>query len=128
MAGTLVADTISDGSGNTTAMTNAVKGSAKAFVNFDGVTTSTIRSSYNVSSVTYNGGGDFTVNFTNAFADANYAIAGFVASWGNSTMYLCGRNNGSQSDFTTTSARVVSSYSNTSINSYSGYTCVAFYR
>lgn len=44
-------------------------------MNFDGVTggTATIRASYNVSSVTRNSAGNYTVNFTNALADANYA-------------------------------------------------------
>ena len=50
---------------------------AKAWVNFNGTTSpGTIRSSYNVSSVTKNGTGDYTINFTTALADANYAIAG----------------------------------------------------
>jgi hypothetical protein len=35
---------------------------------------STIRSSYNVSSITKNGTGDYTVNFTAALADANYSV------------------------------------------------------
>lgn len=47
-------------------------GVAKAWVNFNGVTTATIRASYNVSSVTRNGTGDYSVNFTNALVDANY--------------------------------------------------------
>jgi hypothetical protein len=48
---------------------------AKAWVNFDGTTAtpSTIRSSYNVSSITKNGTGDYTVNFATATADANYS-------------------------------------------------------
>jgi hypothetical protein len=46
----------------------------KAWVNFDSSSGSSasIRSSYNVSSVTYNGTGDYTVNFTNALADTSY--------------------------------------------------------
>lgn len=48
-----------------------------AWVNFDGTTNTggncTIRASYNVSTVTDNGTGDYTVNFTNNLADANYA-------------------------------------------------------
>jgi hypothetical protein len=32
-----------------------------------------IRASYNVSSITDNGTGDYTVNFTSALADANYS-------------------------------------------------------
>jgi hypothetical protein len=49
-----------------------------AWVNFS-VTTSgiiTIQASKNVSSMTYNSIGDYTINFTSALADGNYAIAG----------------------------------------------------
>ena len=46
----------------------------RAWVNFDG--TGTIRDSGNVSSITDNGTGDYTVNFTTAMPDANYSIAG----------------------------------------------------
>ena len=49
-----------------------------AWVNFDGTGTPAIRASYNVSSITDNGTGDYTVNFTTAMADANYAIAGMA--------------------------------------------------
>jgi len=45
----------------------------RAWVNFNGVTTATIRASGNVSSVTRNGTGDYTVNFTTAMPDANYS-------------------------------------------------------
>ena len=41
-------------------------------------TTPTIAASYNVSSITYNGTGDWTATFTNAMTDANYAVAGFA--------------------------------------------------
>jgi hypothetical protein len=46
----------------------------KAWVNFNGTGTVAIRAQYNVSSITDNGVGDYTVNFTAALADANYAI------------------------------------------------------
>jgi hypothetical protein len=59
----------------------------KAWVNFNGTTSpGTIRSSYNVSSVTKNGTGDYTVNFTTAMADANYSVAGSSGNL-NSTLY-----------------------------------------
>jgi len=45
----------------------------KAWVNFNGTGTVAIRASYNVSSITDNGTGDYTVNFTSALADANYS-------------------------------------------------------
>lgn len=91
MAGTLVISDLSDGT-NSTSATNAIKGSAKAWVNFNGVTTATIRSSYNVSSVTRNGTGDYTVNFATAFASANYsAVATAVNSAsGNTNTISCG--------------------------------------
>jgi hypothetical protein len=47
----------------------------RAWVNFNGTGVVAIRASYNVSSITDNGTGDYTVNFTNALADANYAVA-----------------------------------------------------
>ena len=73
---TLVAQTISNGTVSTSSA-NVIQGSAKAWVNFDGTTSpGTIRASYNVSSVTRNGSGDYTLNFTNALVDANYSVAG----------------------------------------------------
>lgn len=78
MPGTLTISTLSDGT-NSTSATNAIQGSAKAWVNFNGTTSpGTIRASYNVSSVTKNSTGNFTLNFTNALADANYAAAGIA--------------------------------------------------
>ena len=47
----------------------------RAWVNFNGTGTVTIRASGNVSSITDNGAGDYTVNFTTAMSDANYAPA-----------------------------------------------------
>ena len=50
-------------------------GLCRAWVNFDGTGTVAIRAANNVSSITDNGGtgGDYTVNFTTAMPDANYA-------------------------------------------------------
>jgi hypothetical protein len=47
----------------------------RAWVNFDGTGTVAIRASGNVSSITDNGTGDYTVNFTTAMPDANYSIS-----------------------------------------------------
>jgi len=46
----------------------------RAWVNFSGTGTVAIRASGNVSSITDNGTGDYTVNFTTAMPDANYAM------------------------------------------------------
>lgn len=47
---------------------------ARAWVNFNGTGTVAIRASGNVSSITDNGVGDYTVNFTTAMPDANYCF------------------------------------------------------
>ena len=47
----------------------------RAWVNFNGTGTVAIRASGNVSSITDNGTGDYTVNFTTAMPDANYSYA-----------------------------------------------------
>jgi hypothetical protein len=62
---------------------DVVNGVARAWVNFNGTTSPiNIRASYNVSSITDNGVGNYTVNFTNAFADTNYAWCG---NWGSNS-------------------------------------------
>ena len=87
MAGTLTISTLSDGT-NSTSATNVVQGSAKAWVNFNG-TSGAIRSSYNVSSLTVNGTGDYTANFTNALPNANYSsIASCSASFGVASVFV----------------------------------------
>jgi hypothetical protein len=56
----------------------------RAWVNFNGTGTVAIRASGNVSSITDNGTGDYTVNFTTAMPDVNYSSVvgtGFSATW-----------------------------------------------
>ena len=50
----------------------------RVWVNFNGTGTVSIRSSGNVSSITDNGTGDFTVNFTTSMTDANYCTTATV--------------------------------------------------
>ena len=72
---TLRLTTISNQDGSATVPSQTViSGSAKAWVNFNGTGTVAIRASFNVSSITDNGTGDYTINFTTAFADANYCV------------------------------------------------------
>lgn len=72
MAGTLVANTINTDTGLFSTQ-NAYSGIAKAWVVYNG-STSTLINSFNVSSVTKVGTGDYTVNFTTAMPNANYSI------------------------------------------------------
>jgi hypothetical protein len=54
------------------------QGAAKAWVNFNGSGTVAIRDSYNVTSITDNGIGDYTVNFSPAMTNTNYCLVGFA--------------------------------------------------
>ena len=58
---------------SSTATDNAASRTAKAWVNFNGTGTVAIRASFNVSSITDNGPGEYTINFVSgALADADY--------------------------------------------------------
>jgi hypothetical protein len=95
----------------------------RAWVNFDGTTNTggfcTIRGSGNVTSVADNGTGDYTVNFTTAMPDINYAVAGAARYNGTASptgiRYLGIINaNGAtlSSDMSTTFVRIVVGYAN----------------
>ena len=76
----------------------------RAWVNFNGTGTVAIRGGGNVSSVTDNGVGDYTVNFTTAMQDANYAMSGSGEDTGGVKDVLIGRTNGGTK--TTTACRI----------------------
>jgi hypothetical protein len=59
----------------------------RAWVNFNGTGTVAIRASGNVTSITDNGTGDYTVNFTTALPDANYSVVGVTGGWGSGYNY-----------------------------------------
>ena len=63
---------------------------AKAWVGFDGTGTVAIKSSYNVSSITDNGVGDWTVNFVVPFSTAFYTPSGWVRDATNNFPYVSG--------------------------------------
>lgn len=71
----------------------------RAWVNFNGTGTVAIRASGNVTSITDNGVGDYTVNFTTAMPDANYSavVTGYTDSinFSNSRLLVGGYLSGS---------------------------------
>ena len=79
---TLRVNNLTDTSG--TAANLGIPGAAKAWVNFNGSGTVAIRESFNVSSITDNGTGLYTINFTNALDNNNYIIVGSMET-GNAT-------------------------------------------
>jgi hypothetical protein len=80
-----------------------IDGLAKAWVNFNGTGTVAIRASLNVSSITDNATGDYTVNFTTAFADADYAVVLSAGTSGGNSRFV----NPARTVPTTSAARVL---------------------
>jgi hypothetical protein len=99
MAGKIVASTINDDTG-VLATQNGMTGIAKAWVYFNGTGTPAINGSFNVSSITDNGTGDYTVNFTTAMPNANYSVSGIQGFTANATPagFLTVNRNGSTGD------------------------------
>ena len=72
-----------------TVLNDATVGVCRAWVNFNGAGTVAIRASFNVSSITDNGTGDYTVNFTTAMPDAKYALTYCGSQDGAPASMLC---------------------------------------
>ena len=71
MTSTIRVDNFGPSAGGTT---YSARGIAKAWVNFNGTGTIAARDSENVSSLTDNGTGQYTINFSNAFGATDYAV------------------------------------------------------
>jgi hypothetical protein len=78
--GSLLADTVQSSTSSPVTFKNTsgteIGTLCRAWVNFNGTGTVAIRASFNVSSITDNGTGDYTINFTNAMPDVNYCVNG----------------------------------------------------
>jgi hypothetical protein len=77
--GTIYSDTFQGSTANTAPVirdgNSAEVGQfAKSWVNFNGTGTIAVRASFNISSLTDNNTGTYSINFTNALADANYSF------------------------------------------------------
>ena len=73
---TLKLDTLSNKAGTASVPSDTiVSGTAKAWVNFNGSGVIAIRRSFNVTSLTDNGTGNYSVNFTTAMVDADYCVS-----------------------------------------------------
>ena len=82
----------------------------RAWVNFNGAGTVAIRASGNVSSITDNGTGLYTINFTAAMPDANYSVSGFVRSDGTDAAYSYVLTSNSNSTKTTSALQISSRF------------------
>ena len=86
---------------------------ARAWVNFKGNDTVSIRTNRNISSITDNGTGDYTINFSITFPDANYCLFGSAALGQSQNSDARTLSPGTNNPYTTTSAAVVSHYNGT---------------
>ena len=106
---TIKTETLSTPSNATVPVDTVVNGTAKAWVNFNGTGTVAIRRAFNVSSITDNATGKYTVNFTTAMPDANYAAVVYNnAASGTSSVSFNNNYTGGAGDRTTTSISLAS--------------------
>ena len=80
MAGKLIADQIEHSTAGSLDTSYVVNGSAKAWASMTGAGTASVNQSFNNSSITDNGTGDYTLTNTNAFNYADYAT-GCGSQW-----------------------------------------------
>ena len=97
----------------------------KAWVNFDGTGTVSIRAGYNVSSISDNGTGDYTVNFTTAMVDTAYAITGTVQRPSNNSACIVSPKQGVSP---TTSTLRIATYEDTASAQDGSLVSVAIFR
>jgi hypothetical protein len=87
---------------------------ARAWVNFNGTGTVAIRASGNVSSITDNSTGDYTLNFTTAMPDASYSLVGTSIAYDTSqtgnSVAISGTNTGSPTTMTTSAVRILTGW------------------
>jgi hypothetical protein len=131
MAGKITVSTINNDTG-VLATQNGMTGIAKAWVNFNGTGTVAIRDSFNVSSITDNGTGDYTVNFTTAMPNANYGIAmtcvGYLNGAGGTVVpQIVSTTFPNAVTYTTTAVRVCAKIANSANTEDVGVFCVSVF-
>jgi hypothetical protein len=105
---------------------------ARAWVNFNGTGTPAIRASGNVTSITDNNVGDYTINFTTAMPDANYSVVAMLRNTQTYAQIQVTAANITQSTAPTTSAVRINTSSQgdaaTRANIDSDYVTAAIFR
>ena len=102
------------------------KTTAKAWVNFNG-STAAIRSSYNVSSITKNDTGDYTINFSTALTDANYSITATSGNGDGSDLATNPASTFRLKSITSTTARIVLATGGGTVKYDSALSCVSIF-
>lgn len=105
---------------------SSVSSEVKAWINFDGTGTPSIRASLNVSSITDNGTGDYTVNITTALTDTNYAVV--VSSGSFNSTVDSGRTLATPNIISTTACEINTKNSSTGTLEDYNQNCLTIFR
>lgn len=103
-------------SNDTNELLNIVKRTARAWINFNGTGTISIRSSFGISSIIDNNVGDYTINFSVPFANTNYSFVTWARDYNTDNTII--NNLGARSNTTKTvsSIRLIFSNDNNAVN------------
>tara|TARA_Y100000004_G_scaffold191647_1_gene250803 strand:+ start:1075 stop:1479 length:405 start_codon:yes stop_codon:yes gene_type:complete len=118
---TLKTSNIQDTSGNNNSTPEEIsQGRAKAWITFNGTGTVANRDKFNISTITDNGAGDYTLTFTNNMSSSDYVVvgnAGYGTSGGWCSLYIHTKDGSPYyQEPTTSSFRITISYSGTANN------------
>jgi hypothetical protein len=105
-------------------------GIAKAWVFFNGAATPVINGSFNVSSVTYNSTGNYTINYTTAMPNSNYSVLGMSQtkqSVNGCYMSIFSNSGGTVTQYNTTGVCVATAESTTGASINMAYNSVAVF-
>ena len=128
---TLNVGNITDGT-NSVATEKLSKGTAVAWISYNGHT-NTIRSSYNINSVTDNADGDMTINFATSMSDTNYCVQVTAVDDGSTSSVMSDNFaygvwvRKTATLLTTTSVRVVTGYPASTVNYDQSHVFVAIF-
>ena len=113
------------GSVNPSTTIDGINYSCRAWVNFNGTGTVAIRASGNVTSITDNGTGNYTVNFTTAMPDAKYATSATCIDYSFGSV-ICIQS--VSSNYTTSAVRVLTLQKGASAFFDPEIACVSIFR
>ena len=128
MAGTLTVSTLKNDTG-VLATQNGMTGICKAWAQWNGRSGASpvIRGSFNISSITRNATGDYTVAFTTAMPDVNYSVTGtgqYTDAGTSGRGYFLSLYNSTSNPFTTNSVRVVGIQVDSGLGAYGDSTYI----
>ena len=107
MAGQITISTLKNDTG-VLSVQNGMTGIAKAWAQFTG-STGAVLASFNISSITRNGSGDYTFNFSTAMPSANYCFVG-LGTAGGANYQIAGGGQGNGTTLATGSLRTQYGY------------------